>query len=50
MSCLPADGKAVHPHSDGTWWFWDETWADELGPYPDRETAERRCQEYAAQL
>lgn len=29
----------VHSHSDGTWWFYEETWADENGPY----TSEIEC-------
>ena len=32
------------------WWFWDETWADRVGPYPDEETARRRCADYAVYL
>lgn len=50
LGCTPHDGKAVHAHSDGTWWFWTETWCDEIGPYGSKEIAEQQCEEYAAQL
>lgn len=31
------DPVFLHPHED-TWWFWDETWAVEYGPF-DTEAA-----------
>lgn len=27
------EGQPVHEHKDSTWWFWDETWSNEYGPY-----------------
>lgn len=27
------DGNPLHEHKDGTWWFYEETWALESGPY-----------------
>lgn len=48
--CAPADGKAVHAHDDGTWWFWDETWCDEIGPYDTEATANQKAKEYAETL
>lgn len=50
LGCAPPDGKAVHAHSDGTWWFWDEIWDDEYGPYSSREQAENACINYAAHI
>jgi len=50
LGCAPADGKVVHAHSDGSWWFWLETWCDEEGPYSDEATADAACTEYARTL
>jgi hypothetical protein len=47
---LVEHGVPVHKHTDGRWWFWDETWADELGPYSSRGEAETALDEYADQL
>jgi len=46
LGCSPVNGKAVHPHSDGTWYFWDETWCEEYGPYKDEEEANQKIDEY----
>lgn len=46
LGCAPHDGKAVHAHDDGTWWFWDETWTNEHGPYATEEQAELKIDEY----
>lgn len=40
----------VWQHEDGTWWFWIETWADEMGPYATYEEAEKALEEYAKTL
>jgi len=32
---------------DGGWYFWDETWADRLGPYPTKQHADDACSFYA---
>jgi hypothetical protein len=40
----------VHRHTDGSWWFWDETWADEHGPYESRQLADDKVREYGKQL
>lgn len=50
LGCAPADGKAVHAHSDGTWWFWTETWLDEEGPYQSAEEADRAVVKYAKEF
>jgi hypothetical protein len=31
------DGNPLHEHKDGKWWFYDETWAFENGPYESFE-------------
>jgi hypothetical protein len=39
----------VH-EKDGQWWFFDETWADEYGPYATEELADEAVKQYAAYL
>lgn len=41
--------EPVHER-DGKFWFWDETWTDEYGPYETKEAADRGCLEYATWL
>jgi hypothetical protein len=31
---------------NGQWFFWDETWADRLGPYPTEARARQRLEQY----
>lgn len=50
LGCIPVDGRAVHRHSDGSWWFWDETWCDEIGPYQTEMEAEAAVRIYAEEL
>ena len=35
---------------DGLWYFWDEVWANRLGPYPTWEEAKIGLQEYTLYL
>lgn len=39
----------VHEH-EGQWYFWDETWADRLGPFDTREDASDALADYCEQL
>lgn len=32
------------------WYFWDETWANRIGPFPDEATANLECEKYARWL
>lgn len=50
LGCAPVDGKAVHYHRDDTWWFWDETWSTEHGPYISKVEADKACTAYGEQL
>lgn len=50
LGCAPHDGSSVHAHDDGTWWFWDETWMNEHGPYVSKEMAEIAVDKYAKSL
>lgn len=43
------EADAVH-FRDGVWWFWDECWADEYGPYDTEKAAREACVEYGKQL
>jgi len=40
----------VHQHVDGKWWCYDETWADEYGPYPTEEACQEALVKYAKYL
>lgn len=36
---------------DGSgWWFWDETWANRIGPYASRKKTETAMRDYLAWL
>lgn len=50
LGCAPQDGKVVHRHSDDTWWFWDETWCDEIGPYKSEERCNKAAASYGESL
>jgi hypothetical protein len=39
----------VHEH-DAKWWFFDETWADEHGPYDTEKQAREELALYSAHL
>jgi len=40
----------IHQNADGKWYFWDEIWVNEIGPYDTREEANTAINEYAADL
>ena len=40
----------VHMHDDGTWWFFDEVWVDEYGPYDNEANARVGVNLYAENL
>jgi hypothetical protein len=53
LTCPPAGyhpPDPVHVHADGTWWFWDETWCDELGPYACEDEARHLLKSYGVFL
>jgi hypothetical protein len=37
----------VHQNADGKWYFWNEVWADEHGPFDTEEQARAALVEYA---
>ena len=43
-------GDPIHQHADKTWWWYDETWTDEYGPFATREEAEANCGAYAREV
>jgi hypothetical protein len=43
-------GSAVHQHSDGAWWFWDEIGVDEYGPYSSHSECRSGAEDYSRQL
>jgi hypothetical protein len=40
----------VHQHDDGTWWFCNEVWADESGPYSSKEAVEAALANYCKEV
>ena len=41
----------VHKDSeDGKWYFWDETWADRIGPFDSYKEASDACTKYGEEL
>lgn len=40
----------VHQHSDGSWWFYDETWSQELGPFSSEQLCKDSCKKYVEEL
>lgn len=35
---------------DNAWWFWDETWSNDHGPFPTRYEAEQALKKYCEYL
>ena len=46
----PWDANPVHQHKDGTWWWYDETWADENGPYETKDAALLAMKKYVEEM
>lgn len=40
----------LHQHDDRTWWFYDETWANEHGPFDCEADAKVALKIYADNL
>lgn len=40
----------LHEHADGSWWFYDETWAFENGPFLDYESGWKGLEDYCINL
>jgi hypothetical protein len=40
----------VHQHKDGSWWWCDEGWVDEFGPFDTKEEAEQSCLKYCKEV
>ena len=36
----------IHQNKDGKWYFWDECWDFEEGPFNTKEEAEKELDEY----
>lgn len=44
---MASDAVRDPVHREGTkWWFWDETWADRLGPYESEGIAREALDQY----
>ena len=35
---------------ENKWYFWDETWTEEFGPYNTKEEVMKACEEYCKTL
>jgi len=46
--CIVRD--PVHQDADGSWYFYDETWSDTVGPYPTEKYARERLKDYGEYL
>lgn len=44
------DGNPLHEHADGTWWFYEETWIYESGPYDTLDLGWAALTEYCEKL
>ncbi len=44
--CNYTEGGPLHQHADSTWWYYDETWAFENGPFETQELGADSLQEY----
>ena len=40
------DAGPLHEHADGTWWFYEETWAFENGPFESWEDGDNALEAY----
>jgi hypothetical protein len=40
----------IHEHTDGTWWFWDEVWCEEHGPYETKEACTVELDKYCKEV
>ncbi len=38
--------SVVHQHLDGSWWWYDETWTDETGPFMTKTSADADVKAY----
>lgn len=39
-------GNPLHRHTNGTWWWYEETWALESGPYDSEEVGKQALEDY----
>ena len=44
------DGSPLHQHADGSWWFYEETWALENGPFDTEDAAYEVLKAYCVEL
>lgn len=44
------ESHGVHKHDDGGYWFYDETQADEYGPFQSSEEAQAALVDYCKHL
>jgi hypothetical protein len=50
--CPGVDGSSnpLHQHPDGAWWWYDETWTEERGPFATQDEAETALGDYCREV
>ncbi len=42
--------EIIHQHEDGSWWFWDESWSNENGPFSTEDICQTALDEYCEKV
>jgi hypothetical protein len=42
----PFKDPVFKDNDSGEWYFWDETWTESFGPYPEERIARDRLEDY----
>lgn len=48
--CKVTPPDPVHQHEDGSWYFYDEVWTNEYGPYPSKEKCDAALSNYVTKF
>lgn len=46
----PVKANPVHQHKDKSWWFYDELWCDEYGPYDTEQSCITGLKKYVKEM
>ena len=44
------NSNPIHCNKDDKWYFWDECWVDEYGPYNTEQEAIDACNDYCKKV
>jgi hypothetical protein len=42
--------EVIHQNENGKWYWWDESWTVEMGPFDTKELAQEACNRYAKEI